>query len=107
MEMETESAVLTEQRREIEEAKTLNSDLEFAFNLQMQEAMTASLSIPQSSSINGLDTLPFHPQSSSINGLGILLLHPQNRRIRSRRFRLLLDTFPGEYREVGTRTQGP
>ncbi|KAG5239248.1 pentatricopeptide repeat-containing protein [Salix suchowensis] len=44
MEMETESAVLTEQRREIEEAKTLNSDLEFAFNLQMQEAMTASLS---------------------------------------------------------------
>ncbi|KAJ6386225.1 hypothetical protein OIU77_029236 [Salix suchowensis] len=77
MEMETESAVLTEQRREIEEAKTLNSDLEFAFNLQMQEAMTASLSIPQSSSINGLDTLPFHPQSSSINGLGILLLHPQ------------------------------
>ncbi|CAK7329277.1 unnamed protein product [Dovyalis caffra] len=36
-------SVLTEQQREIEEAKTLNSDLEFAFHLQMQEAMTASL----------------------------------------------------------------
>jgi hypothetical protein len=43
--MEMESGVLTEQRREIEEAKTLNSDLDLAFNLQMQEAMTASLSI--------------------------------------------------------------
>ncbi|KAJ6671667.1 RBR-TYPE E3 UBIQUITIN TRANSFERASE [Salix viminalis] len=69
MEMETESAVLTEQRREIEEAKTLNSDLEFAFNLQMQEAMTASLSIlnhpPSTASTSSLFILN-HPPSTAL-----------------------------------------
>ncbi|KAJ6717103.1 hypothetical protein OIU74_009589 [Salix koriyanagi] len=107
MEMETESAVLTEQRREIEEAKTLNSDLEFAFNLQMQEAMTASLSTlnhpPSTASTPSLSILN-HPPSTALASSSST---PKNRRSRSRRFRLLLDTFPGEYREVGTRTQGP
>lgn len=45
--------ILSEQRRELMSAKTLDSDLDIAFSLQMQEAMTASLShhLPSSSSL--------------------------------------------------------
>ncbi|PRQ33724.1 putative aminoacyltransferase, E1 ubiquitin-activating enzyme [Rosa chinensis] len=42
--------ILSEQRRELMAAKTLDSDLDIAFSLQMQEAMTASLSQQPSSS---------------------------------------------------------
>ena len=43
--------ILSEQRRELMAAKTLDSDLDIAFSLQMQEAMSASLShLPSSSS---------------------------------------------------------
>ncbi|KAM1999251.1 hypothetical protein ACFX16_006707 [Malus domestica] len=41
--------ILSEQRRELMTAKTLDSDLEMAFKLQMQEAMTASLAVKPSS----------------------------------------------------------
>ncbi|XP_004295986.1 PREDICTED: uncharacterized protein LOC101314644 [Fragaria vesca subsp. vesca] len=45
--------ILSEQPRELMAAKTLDSDLDIAFSLQMQEAMTASLShhLPSSSSL--------------------------------------------------------
>jgi hypothetical protein len=42
--------VLSDQRRELMAAKTLDSDLDMAFSLQMEEAMTASLSLQPSTS---------------------------------------------------------
>ncbi|KAL0390497.1 UNVERIFIED_CONTAM: hypothetical protein Scaly_0406800 [Sesamum calycinum] len=38
-------AIASEQRREIMAAKALDSDLDFAFNLQLQEAISASLTL--------------------------------------------------------------
>lgn len=43
-------SVIEEQRREIADAKTLHSDIDLAFKLQMEEAITASLSFHSSSS---------------------------------------------------------
>lgn len=43
-------AILAEQRSELLAAKTLDSDLDMAFNLQMKEALTASLALQPSSS---------------------------------------------------------
>ncbi|GFP95688.1 probable E3 ubiquitin-protein ligase rbra [Phtheirospermum japonicum] len=43
-------AIATEQRRELMSAQALDSDLDFAFSLQLQEAITASLIIDQPSS---------------------------------------------------------
>ncbi|KAM1754017.1 hypothetical protein ACFX12_006542 [Malus domestica] len=53
--------ILSEQRRELMAAQTQDSDLEMAFKLQMQEAMTASLAlVPSSSSHNSLPPSPPH-----------------------------------------------
>ena len=43
-------AILSEQQKEFMAAKTLESDLDLAFHIQMQEAMTASLALPPSGS---------------------------------------------------------
>ncbi|KAM5583970.1 E3 ubiquitin-protein ligase RSL1-like [Rosa sericea] len=43
-------AILAEQRRELLAVRTLDSDLDMAFNLQMKEALTASLALQPSSS---------------------------------------------------------
>ncbi|XP_021889756.1 uncharacterized protein LOC110808542, partial [Carica papaya] len=44
------NSILAAHRREVLAAKALNSDLDFAFNLQMQEAITASLALKPSAS---------------------------------------------------------
>ncbi|CAL1403365.1 unnamed protein product [Linum trigynum] len=56
-------AVLSEQRREILEAKTVSADLDFAFDLQMQEAITASMRHLPSSSSSSLSPPPPPPPS--------------------------------------------
>ncbi|KAM1999254.1 hypothetical protein FF2_006373 [Malus domestica] len=49
--------ILFEQRRELMAAQTLESDLEMAFKLQMQEAMTASLALVPSYPLRARTTL--------------------------------------------------
>ncbi|KAK9280250.1 hypothetical protein L1049_013938 [Liquidambar formosana] len=53
-------AILSEQRRELMSTQTLDSDLDVAFHLQMQEAITASLALHPSSSSSSAS-----PSSSS------------------------------------------
>ncbi|XVE59771.1 hypothetical protein DITRI_Ditri05aG0073900 [Diplodiscus trichospermus] len=51
-------SVLTLQRQQLMEAKTLDSDLDLAFQLQMQEAVTASLSLQHPSTSQDVTVLP-------------------------------------------------
>ena len=51
---------LTEQRRELMAAKTLDSDLDLAYQLQMQEAMNASLALHNPATASSSRT-PAHP----------------------------------------------
>ncbi|XVF04975.1 hypothetical protein REPUB_Repub05bG0130000 [Reevesia pubescens] len=51
-------SVLALQRQQLMEAKTLDSDLDFAFQLQMQEAVTASLSLDHPSTSQDATLLP-------------------------------------------------
>ncbi|XP_021746025.1 uncharacterized protein LOC110711891 [Chenopodium quinoa] len=62
-----EITAITEQRLELTNAKTLESDLDFAFNLQLEEALTASLSLLPSTSSSS--PLPL-PEASSSNNNG-------------------------------------
>ncbi|KAL3616411.1 hypothetical protein CASFOL_039801 [Castilleja foliolosa] len=51
-------AIAVEQRRELMSAQALDSDLDFAFGLQLQEAITASLTLDQPSSSGAVPQLP-------------------------------------------------
>ncbi|XP_022730487.1 uncharacterized protein LOC111285345 [Durio zibethinus] len=51
-------SVLTLQRQQLMEAKALDSDLDFAFQLQMLEAVTASLSLHHESTSQDVTVLP-------------------------------------------------
>ncbi|XP_065868791.1 E3 ubiquitin-protein ligase RSL1-like [Euphorbia lathyris] len=65
-------ALLDDQRHEIAAAKALQSDDDFAYKLQMEEAIAASLSIPYSPSKN--DTVSYVPDNDSdFDYLGLLL----------------------------------
>nr|POF09911.1 putative e3 ubiquitin-protein ligase rbra [Quercus suber] len=84
---------LTEQRRELMAAKTLDSDLDLAYQLQMQEAMNASLALhnpatasssrtPPHPKPNDDDDVVFIPQSPNGDVLDIattLMLEDMNR----------------------------
>ncbi|KAG8371369.1 hypothetical protein BUALT_Bualt13G0080500 [Buddleja alternifolia] len=57
------------QRRELMAAKALDSDLDFAFNIQLQEALTASLSLnsqPSTSSSSVVVIPPLQPQDDVV-----------------------------------------
>ncbi|CAK9143211.1 unnamed protein product [Ilex paraguariensis] len=56
--------IATQQRLELMAAKTLESDLDFAFNLQLQEALDASLSIQPSSTNSPPQQLVHTPPES-------------------------------------------
>lgn len=73
-------AILSEQRRELLAAKTLDSDLDFAFNLQMQEAMAASLALhPSSSSQSPPPLPPYEPNDDVLDIATTLLLEDMER----------------------------
>ncbi|KAK9998429.1 hypothetical protein SO802_018032 [Lithocarpus litseifolius] len=56
---------ITEQRREFMAAKTLDSDLDLAYQLQMQEAMNASLALHNPATASSSRTPP-HPQPDDV-----------------------------------------
>lgn len=58
------NAALSEQREVLMKAKTLDSDLNLAYHLQMQEAMSASLALQPSSSHCSSPPLPFQPNDA-------------------------------------------
>ncbi|XP_007015482.2 PREDICTED: uncharacterized protein LOC18590097 [Theobroma cacao] len=64
-------SVLALQRQQLMEAKTLDSDLDFAFQLQMEEAVTASLSLHHSSISQDVTLLP--PPEMGFDYLTLLL----------------------------------
>ncbi|KAJ9178170.1 hypothetical protein P3X46_010078 [Hevea brasiliensis] len=64
-------SLLSEQRRELMAAQTLESDLDLAFRLQLQEAVNASLSLPPSSS-----TSP--PTSQTQSSPSVIVIPDQN-----------------------------
>ena len=64
-------SVLTLQRQQIMEAKTLDSDLDLAFQLQMQEAVTASLSLHHPSTSQVVPVLP--PPDMGLDYLTLML----------------------------------
>lgn len=70
-------AQLTEQRRELMAAKTLESDLDLAFNIQMQEAMIASVALRQSGSLSSpppATVVPAGDEDGGVSGLASTLL---------------------------------
>ncbi|KAM4095438.1 hypothetical protein ACJW30_08G030200 [Castanea mollissima] len=72
---------LTEQRRELMTAKTVDSDLDLAYQLQMQEAMNASLALHNPATASSSRTPP-HPHPNDDNVLDIattLMLEDMNR----------------------------
>ncbi|KAE8692966.1 pentatricopeptide repeat-containing protein [Hibiscus syriacus] len=64
-------SVLSLQHQLLMEAKTLNSDLDLAFQLQMQEAVTASLSVPDSST--SLDATVSPPPETDFDYVTLML----------------------------------
>nr|GMC66575.1 ATP-dependent RNA helicase deah12, chloroplastic [Ipomoea batatas] len=58
-------ALATAQRRELMAAEAMESDFEFAFHLQLQEALNASFSLQPSTSTDPPATPPYHKPSSS------------------------------------------
>ncbi|KAM7252093.1 hypothetical protein ACFE04_023976 [Oxalis oulophora] len=54
--------VLDDQRRELTAAKNLESDLNFAYNLQLQEAITASLSTTTTNAAAATQSTPSPPR---------------------------------------------
>ncbi|XP_059626741.1 E3 ubiquitin-protein ligase RSL1-like isoform X2 [Cornus florida] len=56
--------ITAEQRREFMVARAVESDLDLAFHLQMEEAITASLSLQPSSSCSSPPPLPPHPPAA-------------------------------------------
>ncbi|XP_059660613.1 E3 ubiquitin-protein ligase RSL1-like [Cornus florida] len=79
METDELQSMLSEQRREIMAVKAIDSDLDIAFKLQMQEAMNASLSLqPSSSSSSSLSSQPpqVHlPEDDDDDVTGSVLAH--------------------------------
>ncbi|KAL6967338.1 RBR-type E3 ubiquitin transferase [Sarracenia purpurea var. burkii] len=70
MDSEELPTILSEQRRELAAAKTVESDLDLAFQLQMQEAMNASTLIQQSpsSSFSSSTPPPFQLGDDDVSG---------------------------------------
>ncbi|XP_038706772.1 uncharacterized protein LOC120002202 [Tripterygium wilfordii] len=65
--------LLEEQRREFKAAKTVNSDFDFAYNLQMQEAIKASVSThPCTSQSTPADTVLI-PEDDALDYVSLLL----------------------------------
>ncbi|PRQ33730.1 putative transcription factor C2H2 family [Rosa chinensis] len=73
--------ILSEQRRELLAAKTLDADLDLAFNLQMQEAMTASLALNPSPSTSQSPppSQPYEPNDDVLDIAATLLLEDVER----------------------------
>lgn len=63
------TAILSEQLQEMARAKTLESDLDFAFQVQMEEAMTASLALSPSSSAQKDVVFPASDGNDDVLGL--------------------------------------
>ncbi|KAL6967327.1 RBR-type E3 ubiquitin transferase [Sarracenia purpurea var. burkii] len=70
MDSEELHTILSEQRRELAAAKAVESDLDLAFQLQMQEAMNASALIQQSpsSSFSSSTPPPFQLRDDDVSG---------------------------------------
>ncbi|GAB2275061.1 hypothetical protein Dimus_009830 [Dionaea muscipula] len=78
MESDDLSALLTEQRRELSEAKCFQSDLNYAFQLQMEEAITASVSSTASSSSSSFKVPPPDSLINSVSAENNDLIHVVN-----------------------------
>nr|XP_028945176.1 uncharacterized protein LOC114819736 [Malus domestica] len=90
--------ILSEQRRELMAAQTLDSDLEMAFKLQMQEAMIASLALPPLLMLEDVERFAQELQDHERTVLEMMKAKEDlSRRIHDQKFAVELRDVPEDY----------